>query len=71
MPFKVPDIKVTIRMKKIINLFKLLIFYRIQIANLKPHYLLAFWYVFSIRCYWLIFRKSYPFLKLRRAWRFE
>jgi len=71
MSFKASDIKVTIKMKRIINLFKLLILYRIQIANLKYHYFLAFWCVFSIRCYWLNFHKSYPFLKLRRASKFE
>ncbi len=67
MPFKASDIKVTIKTKKIINLLKLLILYRFQIGKTRHHYFLAFWFIFSIKGYWFYFYKSFPYLKLKKA----
>lgn len=65
MPFK--DIKVTIKTKKIVVLFKILGVWKIGIGNSKPNYFFAIWLVTHIRVYWINRQRLFPYFKLKRA----
>ena len=67
MPFKASDIKVTIKTKKVINLFKVLGVWHIQIASYRPHYFFAIWLITHIRVYWINNQKTFPYFKLKRV----
>jgi len=69
MPFNASDIKIKIKIKRIINLLKLLILYRFQIGKTGYHYFLAFWFIFSIKGYWFNVYKSPPYLRIKEAFK--
>jgi len=64
MPFV--DIKITIKTKKIINLFKLVGIWRIQIVS-RPFYLLGIWLLTHIRVYSISKKKLFPYFRLKRV----
>jgi len=67
MTFKASNIKVAIKTRKVINLFKILGVWHIQIASYKPHYLFAIWLITHIRAYWINNQKTFPYFKLKRV----
>ncbi len=65
MPFKASDIKVTIKMKKIVKLLILLNIWRVHLCSVDS-YLVAFWAITHIRIYWIHRRKLFPYFELSK-----
>lgn len=62
MPFKASDIKVTIKVKKIISLIKKIHVYKIQIGNISFFWLITYGGIYTAEK-----KKSFPYFKLKRA----
>ena len=65
MPFKASDMKVTIKTKKILNLFKLLVVWKIQMCSINS-YLMVFWAITHMRIYWIHRRRVFPYFELSK-----
>ena len=62
MPFKASDIKVTIKVKKIISLMKKLHLYKFMIGKYS-----FFWLITNTGIYAAERKKSFPYIRFKRA----
>ena len=57
---------VSLKMKKVLSIFRLGFVYRMFIGGKPSSFLIAFWAIFSIKAFWVCPIKRFPYLRFSR-----